>query len=83
MAATNLLASEIHVFITIKKVIMKKLIMVCCLVVACNHPIRVTTIPDSRNATSGTLGSAKVENTIPRGGDSVRLKNDTLKIRRN
>lgn len=64
---------------------MKKLILplIVCFVIACNHPMRITTIPDSRNATSGTLGSAKVENTIPRGVDSVRLKSDTLKIRRN
>jgi hypothetical protein len=60
-----------------------KLLTLVLLAIACNHPMRVTTIPDSRNATSGTLGSAKVENTIPRGVDSVRIKNDTLKIRRN
>ncbi len=61
---------------------MKNLILqlIACFVIACNHPMRITTIPDSRNATSGTLGSAKVENTIPRGVDSVRLKNDTIKI---
>lgn len=61
---------------------MKKLILslIACFAIACNHPMQVTTIPDSRNATSGTLGSAKVENAIPR--DSVRIKNDTLKIKR-
>jgi hypothetical protein len=68
-----------------KTLIMKKpvLILFTCFAIACNHPMRVTTTPDSRNTTSGTLGSAKVENTIPRNVDSVHIKNDTLKIRRN
>jgi hypothetical protein len=63
---------------------MKKLILslIACFAIACNHPMTVTTTPDSRNATSGTLGSAKVENTIPGGADSMRIKNDTLKIKR-
>ncbi len=60
-----------------------KLIYLVFLTIACNHPMHVTTIPDSRNATSGTLGSAKVENTIPRGVDSVRVKSGTLRIRKN
>ncbi len=55
--------------------------MTVCFAIACNHPINVTTVPDSRNATSGTLGSAKVENSIPRGADSLRLKNVSTNLK--
>ena len=52
------------------------------LAIACNHPMRVTTIPDRQNQTSGTLGSARVENEGARPMDTARVKTDTLKIRR-
>ena len=63
---------------------MKKLIMLLLPLwaIACNHPMRVTTIPDRQNQTSGTLGSARVENEGARPMDTARLKTDTLKIRR-
>ena len=56
------------------------LVLLTCLTIACNHPMRVTTIPDRQNQTSGTLGSAKVQNEIPRPPDTARIKTDTLKI---
>jgi hypothetical protein len=62
---------------------MKKLIVVLTvLAIACNHPMRVTTIPDRQNQTSGTLGSARVQNEVARPMDTARVKSDTLRIRR-
>ena len=58
----------------------KTIIVIMVLVAACNHPIRVTTIPDDRAATSGTLGSAKMQNEVRKPVDTTIRKTDTLKI---
>jgi hypothetical protein len=61
---------------------MKKIIslLIVCIMASCHHPIKVTTIPDNSAATSGTLGSSKIENGIQRPVDTILRKKDTLKI---
>jgi hypothetical protein len=46
---------------------MKNMIALLILIsaIACNEPMQVTSNPDDRAATSGTLGSANAENQIP------------------
>jgi PBP1b-binding outer membrane lipoprotein LpoB len=53
-------------------------VMLCLLVTACS---RVTTKPDTNTTTSGTLGSVKATNQLPKDPVDTTLKpEDTIKI---
>jgi hypothetical protein len=46
--------------------------------IACHSPMPITANPDDHTATSGTAGSAKMTNELPRKPDNVPVKKDSL-----
>lgn len=45
---------------------------------ACNEPMQVTADPDDHTATSGTLGSQKAENQLPKETRDTTMRADTI-----
>ena len=46
--------------------------------IACSEPLNVTSNPDDRSATGGTLGSANAENQLPNETRDTTNRLDTL-----
>lgn len=59
---------------------MKKLFALLMLIfaLACSEPMQVTAHPDDHSATSGTLGSAKAENQLPKQTLDTASHADTI-----
>jgi len=66
---------------------MKKLLLISSIIatiVSCRGPINITANPDDHTNTSGTLGSARMTNELPRKSDNMKIpdtisrKKDTL-----
>jgi hypothetical protein len=47
------------------------------LLISCSHPINITANPDDHTTTSGTLGSARMTNELPRKSDNMKIP-DTI-----
>jgi hypothetical protein len=51
------------------------------IIAACKSPMPVTGNPDDHTSTSGTAGSAKMTNELPKKSQNVVVKPDSSKIK--
>ena len=52
--------------------------LILMFIAACNEPMQVTSNPDDRSATGGTLGSANSENQLPNETRDTANRMDTV-----
>ncbi|RYY19621.1 MAG: hypothetical protein EOO04_21660 [Chitinophagaceae bacterium] len=54
------------------KIILYTLVLVFT-ITACNGPVKITANPDDHTTTSGTLGSGRMTNELPRKSDNMKI----------
>jgi hypothetical protein len=69
-------------FLQMKTKLVKNFLVLLCMSLAfCSQPPNITTIPDDQATTSGTVGSSKATNELPRNPVDTTKRIDTARMR--